>query len=352
MNKRLLIAVGVLTAAVCAIGVIGSGAWFTDSEKVEVDASSARLDVQLDVCGPGGGTADGGVAVAWPISGLAPGQMQSKCIHIQNKAAPGSTLPVKYRYRVANIDGDPADVASLNIHAYRADCSLTGPATFVYDGPLTGMDGSNFDGPRRLRGRRRSLGRTPARRRHALLLVRGVRARLGRQRVPGIHGLVRHRRRRHPGGQPRLGPDHPDHPGAVSAPKGRNDMNKKLIILTAAAVAAVAAFGVIGSGGMVHRQRTGGGRRLIGVARHPARGEGARPRRRVCHVRGTADNGTPVSWDLTNLAPGDVRIRCINVQNKPSPASTLPVKYRYRTENAVGDPTLLAANLTVSRGLR
>ena len=147
MNKKLLIAVGVLTAAVCAIGVIGSGAWFTDSEKVEVEASSAKLDVQLDVCGPGGGTADGGIAVAWPISGLAPGQMQSKCIHIQNKAAPGSTLPVKYRYRVANIDGDPADVASLNIHAYRADCSLTGPATFVYDGPLAGMDGSDLDWP-------------------------------------------------------------------------------------------------------------------------------------------------------------------------------------------------------------
>lgn len=127
-------------------------------------------------------------------------------------------------------------------------------------------------------------------------------------------------------------------------------MNKKLIILTTAAVAAVAAFGVIGSGAWFtdsERVEVDASSASLDIqleVKEPGPAGGC------ATFAGTADNGTPVSWDLTNLAPGDVRIRCINVQNKPSPASTLPVKYRYRTENAVGDPTLLAANLTVSRG--
>lgn len=156
MNKKLIILTGALVAAVLAVGAASSGAWFSDSESVAVTASSAKLDVQLEVkqatangnCNGFIGTADAGVPVAWNLSGLAPGSFEYRCVNIQNKNTPAS-IPVKYRYRTANLAGDPDLYAGLTLQVYKGDCSAQGidnPA-LIYNGTVGGLNGTDLDGP-------------------------------------------------------------------------------------------------------------------------------------------------------------------------------------------------------------
>ena len=154
MHKKLLILIGALVASILAIGAATSGAWFSDSERVAVTASSAKLDVQLevkqstgaDICSGFIGTADAGAPVAWNLSGLAPGSFEYRCINIQNKDAPNS-MPVKYRYRTANLAGDPNLNSGLTLVAYRGDCvgGDISNATQIYSGPVAGLNGDDLD---------------------------------------------------------------------------------------------------------------------------------------------------------------------------------------------------------------
>ena len=113
MNKILVILIAAVVVAVAAFGIIGSGAWFTDVETVALSGTAATLDLQLavtdgtlpDGCDGTPQIADGGLPVGWTVPDLTPGTTHMLCIEVQNMDT-GSNLAAKYRFRVADEEGD------------------------------------------------------------------------------------------------------------------------------------------------------------------------------------------------------------------------------------------------------
>jgi hypothetical protein len=152
MNKKLMILIGALCATVLAVGVATSGAWFSDSERVTVQASSGQLDIQLLVRGPDAavcdeelGVADGDTPVNWIVTDLLPGESESRCINLYNTAV---SPTVKFRYRTGDITGPLT--GALTLKAQRGDCVTPTPGIAnlqtVFEGPLGSFNGTDLDG--------------------------------------------------------------------------------------------------------------------------------------------------------------------------------------------------------------
>lgn len=125
MRKRLTLLLAVVVLAVGAIGVVGSAAWFTDTDTVPATATAGTLDI--DALTPASITLSdlepGGAGVTVPVT-------------FWNKSS--STMEAKYRIRAVKTDGPGALWNKLNVELQGVFCGTTNPVNGApeFDGAL------------------------------------------------------------------------------------------------------------------------------------------------------------------------------------------------------------------------
>ena len=130
-TKRLGALLTLAVAGVMALGVVTTGAWFTDSENVAVTATSGEVDITV-------------TPSSFTVSNLVPGVYTDNFdVDVYNQ---GSTIPVKYRITDQYTGGDGAFFNEIYVRVHHGHCIGGDRGTYpvVYEGPLQNLDWSSL----------------------------------------------------------------------------------------------------------------------------------------------------------------------------------------------------------------
>jgi len=124
IRKRYLLAVTVLVVVGVAIfGVASSGAWFSDTYKLENNTLAAgTLNVEI--------RSEGGTTIPLNVQNMVPGEWQPIGTVFQlgmyNLNSPASTIPCKYQMTFSGVVNDPASPALAGVLQVRVRHTFAG----------------------------------------------------------------------------------------------------------------------------------------------------------------------------------------------------------------------------------
>lgn len=141
-TKRLGLLFAALLVATMSLGVITSGAWFTDSDTVAVTATSGGINVEWS--GPN--------ATGFTVSNLMPqngfANSPKHALDIYNTGASDSAV----KFRVTDLQTGESVAgfyAELWVHVEEIDCGATSVVRVAYSGLLSGLEftsiGAKYD---------------------------------------------------------------------------------------------------------------------------------------------------------------------------------------------------------------
>jgi hypothetical protein len=133
-TKRLGLLLAALLTATMALGIVTSGAWFTDSDTVAVTATSGRIDIQANELQP------------FTVGNILPGVWTDNYdMNVYNTA--NSTTPVKYRITDQFAGGNGALFNALLVRVKHDHCTGADRGTWpvVWQGNLNALDVNSID---------------------------------------------------------------------------------------------------------------------------------------------------------------------------------------------------------------
>lgn len=133
-TKRLGLLLAALLVGTLSLGIITSGAWFTDVDTVGVTATSGEIEIQSNELQP------------FTVSNLLPGVWtDNDDLNVYNTAS--STTAVKYRITAAATGGSGALYDAILVRVKHTHCSGADRGTWpvVFEGPLSTFSVNSID---------------------------------------------------------------------------------------------------------------------------------------------------------------------------------------------------------------